>query len=185
MPLQLPPTYRPRPQPSREWGPPPAAEPMPPVVNGPMVGAAVVVSFALVAGIVAWITTHPSKTPPDVTAMPSAPLPSAEPLVLVSQPVWEVIVPAVHHAPSQDVLVDRVAPCATPPALPSPRQPERVRIAEAPPPQPKNAPPKGETYGTSVLFLNNPVEAAETARRESKLLFVLHVSGNFEDSCFT
>jgi hypothetical protein len=36
-----------------------------------------------------------------------------------------------------------------------------------------------------VLFLNNPAVAADLARRENKLLFVMHISGNFEDSCFT
>jgi hypothetical protein len=42
-----------------------------------------------------------------------------------------------------------------------------------------------ETYGTQVNFLGIPEEAAEQARQEKKLLFVLHVSGNFEESCFT
>lgn len=51
------------------------------------------------------------------------------------------------------------------------------------PPPPK--PPAGETYGTQVLFLNNREAAADMARREHKLLFVMHISGNFEDSCFT
>jgi hypothetical protein len=52
-----------------------------------------------------------------------------------------------------------------------------------PPPEPKR--PAGETYGTQVLFLNNQVAAAEAARHEHKLMFVMHISGNFEDSCFT
>ena len=39
--------------------------------------------------------------------------------------------------------------------------------------------------GTCVKFLNNPVAAAGTAGKNQKLLFVLHVSGNFEDSRFT
>jgi hypothetical protein len=55
----------------------------------------------------------------------------------------------------------------------------------APPPEPAPARPAGETYGTSVLFLNNPEQAARVALQEAKLLFVLHVSGNFEESCFT
>jgi hypothetical protein len=42
-----------------------------------------------------------------------------------------------------------------------------------------------QTYGTSVAFLATPAEAARQARREQKLLFVLHISGNFEDSRFT
>jgi hypothetical protein len=45
--------------------------------------------------------------------------------------------------------------------------------------------PKTETFGMSVRFLSQPRVAADAARREGKLLFVLHVSGNFEESCFT
>ena len=38
----------------------------------------------------------------------------------------------------------------------------------------------------SVLeFARDPMEAARLAREEHKLMFVLHVSGNFEESKFT
>jgi hypothetical protein len=40
-------------------------------------------------------------------------------------------------------------------------------------------------YGTAVTFAQSPAEAAKQALREEKLVFVLHVSGNFEDSDFT
>jgi hypothetical protein len=40
-------------------------------------------------------------------------------------------------------------------------------------------------YGTSVEFLGTPSEAARKALEEQKLVFVLHVSGNFEDPQFT
>ncbi len=40
-------------------------------------------------------------------------------------------------------------------------------------------------YGTSVKFLPTPSEAARRARQEEKLVFVLHVSGHFEDPKFT
>jgi hypothetical protein len=42
-----------------------------------------------------------------------------------------------------------------------------------------------ETFGTAVAFARNPLEAAQVARAEHKLTFVLHVSGNFEDARFT
>jgi hypothetical protein len=42
-----------------------------------------------------------------------------------------------------------------------------------------------ETYGTKVQFVSNPSTAAGQARRDHKLLFVLHLSGNFEDAQFT
>lgn len=47
---------------------------------------------------------------------------------------------------------------------------------------------KGEgcgNHGTTVEFLDTPSEAARQALKEEKLVFVLHVSGNFEDPRFT
>jgi hypothetical protein len=41
------------------------------------------------------------------------------------------------------------------------------------------------SFGTSVEFVDTPSEAARIARKEQKLVFVLHVSGNFEDPRFT
>jgi hypothetical protein len=36
-----------------------------------------------------------------------------------------------------------------------------------------------------VSFLDSPTEAARQALKEHKLLFVIHVAGNFEDDKFT
>ncbi len=41
------------------------------------------------------------------------------------------------------------------------------------------------SHGTSVEFFDTPTEAARKAVKEEKLVFVLHVSGNFEDPRFT
>ena len=41
------------------------------------------------------------------------------------------------------------------------------------------------TFGTSVDFVSTPSEAAKQATKEQKLVFVLHVSGKFEDPRFT
>jgi hypothetical protein len=40
-------------------------------------------------------------------------------------------------------------------------------------------------YGTRVDFVGTPSEAARRAKKEEKLVFVLHVSGHFEDPRFT
>ncbi len=40
-------------------------------------------------------------------------------------------------------------------------------------------------FGTSVIFADSPIEAAKQALKQEKLVFVLHVSGLFEDSDFT
>jgi hypothetical protein len=43
----------------------------------------------------------------------------------------------------------------------------------------------GDKYGTAVEFVATPREAAEIAKKEQKLVFVLHVSGLFEDPKLT
>jgi len=40
-------------------------------------------------------------------------------------------------------------------------------------------------HGTTIEFLDTPAEAAKQAKKETKLVFVLHVSGDFEDPRFT
>jgi hypothetical protein len=40
-------------------------------------------------------------------------------------------------------------------------------------------------HGTSIDFVDTPSEAAKRAKKEGKLVFVLHVSGHFEDPRFT
>ena len=52
-------------------------------------------------------------------------------------------------------------------------------------PQPQPAEGTCGKFGTSVEFLGTPSEAARKAKQEQKLVFVLHVSGHFEDPQFT
>ena len=40
-------------------------------------------------------------------------------------------------------------------------------------------------HGTAVNFVDSPSEAAKQAKKEEKLVFVLHVSGQFEDPSIT
>jgi hypothetical protein len=40
-------------------------------------------------------------------------------------------------------------------------------------------------FGTSVKFVKTPSDAGTQALKEEKLVFVLHVSGDFEDPDFT
>ena len=42
-----------------------------------------------------------------------------------------------------------------------------------------------KAYGTSVVWSGSPSEAAAKAKADEKLVFVLHVSGHFEDPKFT
>jgi len=63
-----------------------------------------------------------------------------------------------------------------------------LAFAGKPASPPKTPPGEGATcgsYGTTVEFLDNRAEASAKAKKEGKLVFVLHVSGNFEDPRFT
>ena len=87
------------------------------------------------------------------------------------------------------------APHFDPPPMPPPPDiviPNELfnAVAEKPPaeePQAAEVKDAGacETFGTHVEFVRNPQVASKLARDEGKLAFLLHVSGNFEDSRFT
>jgi len=47
------------------------------------------------------------------------------------------------------------------------------------------AAPKTACFGTAVEFVESPTLAAKLAAEQKKLVFVLHVSGHFEDPDFT
>ena len=57
-------------------------------------------------------------------------------------------------------------------------------LPAAPAADKKPAEPSG-SCGTSIDFFDTPKEAAAQAEKDGKLVFVLHVSGNFEDPRFT
>ncbi len=67
---------------------------------------------------------------------------------------------------------------------PTPVKPVPVKPAPVPPPAKEKAETCG-AFGTTVDFVDTPSEAARQAKKEEKLVFVLHVSGNFEDPRFT
>ncbi len=196
MPSKPPPLHPPLTQPSEWWLSRSTDRPKTLLVNGSAIVASASLAFALLVSIVAWIVTHPNKpthpeTPPlSLAAVTPVSHPNMEPAAttphLLPPPPVRVIA-GVHRNDRQDVVLHHVprseeAPLPPPPLPPPPKQEQ----AEEPVPAAQAAPsPAGETYGTQVLFLNNPAAAAETARREKKLLFVMHISGNFEESCFT
>jgi hypothetical protein len=81
------------------------------------------------------------------------------------------------------------AKAALPGTIPAPKFQELAMILQPPAPEievdsnPQDA--TYDTYGTSVNFMRSPTAAVRKARKEDKLLFTLHVSGNFEDPQFT
>lgn len=181
---------------------PPAWTDQPSRINWPIVLASVSLSFTLVSGVLAWIATHPHRAAPQPQLTSVALVPPVEPSTPPETPVFPAT-PAFCPSPPTEFVscyvpsVEVNSPSLPPPASPQPKQePEQwdQRLADllrldrreaAPPSSPLPKQPPGETYGTEVLFLNNREAAAEMARHEHKLLFVMHISGNFEDSCFT
>jgi hypothetical protein len=55
------------------------------------------------------------------------------------------------------------------------------KAADNPAPKAKNA----QTCGTDVAFLDDPEKAFKKGKETQKVVFLVHVAGNFEDSQFT
>jgi hypothetical protein len=71
------------------------------------------------------------------------------------------------------------------PLRPDSSTPERPPLASLPEHCPaEGGSPRG-SFGTGVAFVGTPAEAFRQAEKHRKLTFLLHVSGNFEESCFT
>jgi hypothetical protein len=60
-----------------------------------------------------------------------------------------------------------------------------VVVGPAPADAPAKAPTCNGDFGTSIFFEDSPKEAAAQALKEEKLVFILHVSGHFEDPALT
>ncbi len=124
------------------------------------------------------------------SAMPDPQQVDAGPVVLP-----QVLVAVKPNAPAKD---DPPPKIAVPPREPRPALPEPAPVVPDGPvnlagigagPEDNAAPGAckvgRQRFGTSVAFARNPQEANRQAAEEHKLTFVLHVSGNFEESRFT
>jgi hypothetical protein len=139
------------------------------LVNWPVVlGVGAFVWFWLVGAIlVGWLASSPAGN--EASAAPVAAV-VAEPPKIAAAPVVqatkepELLGPPVPAKPAEEVVVVQVVPAPAP-------------VVEKP------APVKEEVgkYGTAIDFVDDPIEAADQAMRNRKILFVLHVSGDFED----
>jgi hypothetical protein len=118
-------------------------------------------------------------------ALPDPQQADAGPVVLPKVVVAERVA-----RPQPPAKVD-VLPPAKNPAVPAAPAPDDgpVILAGIDPPEvalPGVACDAGrQRFGTSVSFARNPLEANRQAADERKLVFVLHVSGNFEEARFT
>jgi hypothetical protein len=135
-----------------------------------------------------------AKAPADaLRAIPSVTESRSRAIPLPRQPQPETV-ENESTCPPQELVVSELPPpearveLAPPPAL------KQAPTAEAPTPaEPvvkKNDPPKtcekpSGMFGTSLIFAADPTEAKKQAAAKEKLVFLLHVSGDFDDAGFT
>lgn len=154
-----------------------------PIVVG---GAALGGLLLTLVTLTAWVRAH-------------APAAKAHPPAAIQPATLEVArqaLPALDDDPKLPLAQDPVREDPPTPAGPAPVaaiQPEPAAVAALPglqndPPAAAGADPAAsacQNFGTAVDFLGNPADAARQADKTRKLLFVLHISGNFECDRFT
>jgi hypothetical protein len=142
---------------------------------GSTVAAAVVVLGVMVYG--AWATTGrtvAAKPQPQLAALqaPARPQPAPADVKLADM-----------EKKYQEIMTRLEAQAdAKPEPKPEPRpepKPEPVSVVQEP------AKPASTCYGTAVNFVGTPTEAATEAAANKKLMMVMTISGNFEESKFT
>jgi hypothetical protein len=116
--------------------------------------------------VVATSTALPFSTPVEELKLSPAAAPAPQPPAQDAEPPQEPADPP----PSSSAATDP----APPPAQDRPSAPAEPAVCSV-----------DHRYGTSVDFVDSPAEAGEQALKEKKLLFVLHVAGNFEKDQFT
>jgi hypothetical protein len=157
-----------------------------PVLNWPLVVCATALTFFVLAGlaITAWSVIASAKDSPPAPAQ-RQPQPAVAKLKTLPGKTAKVLRDSTDPSLPEE-LTAPTAPSQAPLSWTG-REPELQLDSAAKPTtaDPTPAKPSCESYGTSVQFVSNQSAAARQALHDNKLLFVLHVSGNFEDSKFT
>ena len=164
------------------------------LVFGVSTAASVLLGVTLFA---AWVTTP--RAPKPLGAAQPAPVASLtmDPLAAapaVQEPTVEERVAALEKR-HQDEMA-RLQARLEQAEKPAPREEPVAAPVEEPRPAPKMEPvaaaapaadekPGKINYGTAVDFVNTPAEANDQAVKQKKLVLILTISGNFEESCFT
>jgi hypothetical protein len=173
-----------------------------PFAVGLMMGVAMSAMFAL--GI--WVGSGDGRRP---VAAPTTTTPEARPIPLVEVPEATPAPRAEATAGDSPRPVERVAPRRAParlaeatPDLFALREPARreapsfllpadpwFALGEVSADEPAEAAPTAcradRSLDTALTWAKSPAEASERAAKEGKLVFLIHVSGNFEDPGFT
>ena len=166
---------------------PPLALVRRPLICWPAVAVAAIAGAVLVVGVLIGLARLPARTARPVRVAVAAPT-AGDPV----SPLLEA--PA---APTADPTPPSPSAATTvPDPVPSPNHgdegasfrpiaPRRILAAPAADSPPAPAAATCQTFGTSVDFVASPAAAAKQAVQDGKLLFLLHVSGDFEDDAFT
>jgi hypothetical protein len=120
-------------------------------------------------------------------AAPGTNLPTPPPVDAATGAAPAASAPKVPE-PASSALLGTPSPGTTVGQARSTAAPKDDKVADPllPPPEDSiKAERGGETYGTQVEFQSSPAKASKQAIQDHKLMFVLHISGNFEDAKFT
>ena len=140
-----------------------------------------IVGLAVLA--VSWqpvpVVAQPTLFP--VQNVAAAAVDTPAPVVVAVAPDEPVFVLPDVTQPAPPPLIERAFAAAPMPTTPVPEaMPEAPAIALANKPAACAA-----KLGTSINFIANPPEAFQLAKKENKIVFMIHLSGNFEDKEFT
>jgi hypothetical protein len=155
------------------------------LIDWRVVAAAGLPVWAVVIGFVAWDKVQ-HRSRPATSAVVAAPTP-AVPAPVVVPPSPEA--PVAESPDSRVIVVPYPVSQPVKAVRPARDVPFWLRDESGEPPalEPEGADPDAgcQTHGTAVKFVKSPTEAMGRARREDKLVCVLHLSGNLEDDGFT
>jgi hypothetical protein len=141
----------------------------------------------LAASLATWSNSVRTAQTAEPVAAPTTTLPVA----MNDKPAAEVVKKPSPVKPAQEVkeTSQPQPPKEKAPANPPPVPPDDPKAQAPSLPATEfthsDEPASCQNYGTQVAFVSNPAEAAQRALKEHKLLFLLHLSGNFEDAAFT
>jgi hypothetical protein len=155
------------------------------LIDWRVVAAAGLPVWAVVIGFVAWDKVQ-NRSRPATSAAVAAPTPVVPAPVVVPAPPED---PAAESSDSRVIVVPYPVSQPVKAVRPARDVPFWLRDESGEPPalEPESADPDAgcQTHGTAVKFVKSPTEAMSRARREDKLVCVLHLSGNLEDDGFT
>jgi len=149
-----------------------------------------IAGFFVVAGVTLAVQTlRRAPAPQPVAVTLSEKLPAMALSKMGPAPKVEAIIPPGNAKTAASVPQAKPAETAEEKSKtkePAPAQePDPVIALDEPVTEPPTEVQKCDTCGTSIKFMRSPQAAARSAGNEDKLVFLLHVSGNFEDSKFT